>query len=59
MSHLREGQFEDILQGRARVPEHVDRCPQCRARLEEKRALARRVHEAFSTIHAGSGARPR
>lgn len=54
MSHLAEGQFEDILQGRAEVPEHVDGCPQCRARLEEKRALAHCVHRAFSSVHAST-----
>ncbi len=53
MSHLTEEQFEDILQGRAEVPEHVDQCPQCRADLDEKRALARRVSEVFSSVHAG------
>ncbi len=51
MSHLREGQLEDILQGRTRAPEHLDRCPQCRARLDEKRALARRMCKAFSSIY--------
>ncbi len=54
MSHLTEGQLEDILQGRAEVPEHVDQCPECRDRLDEKRALARRVSKAFSSIHAGA-----
>ncbi len=54
MSHLTDEQFEDILQGRAEVPEHVDQCPQCGARLEEKRALARRVSRAFSSLHAGA-----
>jgi hypothetical protein len=53
MSHLTEGQFEDILQGRAGVPEHVDQCSRCRARLDEKRVLADRVRTAFSSIHAG------
>lgn len=55
MGHLTEEQFEDILQGRAEAPEHVDQCPQCRDRLDEKRALARRVSKAFSSIHAGAG----
>jgi hypothetical protein len=55
MNHLTEEQLEDILQGGAGVPEHLDRCAQCRARLEEKRALAKRVHRAFSSIHADSG----
>ncbi len=54
MSHLTEEQFEDILQGRAEAPEHVDQCSECRDRLDEKRALARRVSEAFSSIHAGA-----
>lgn len=54
MSHLTEEQFEDILQGRANVLEHMDRCPQCRARLEEKRALVDRLRQSFSSIHAGA-----
>ncbi len=54
MSHLTEEQFEDILQGRAGVPGHLDDCLECRHRLEEKRALARRVSKAFSSIHAGA-----
>jgi len=41
MSHLTEEQLEDILQGRAEAPAHVDRCPPCRACLEEKQALTR------------------
>jgi hypothetical protein len=59
MSHLREAQFEDILQGRAKVPEHLGRCPQCLARLNEKRALVRRMCKAFSSIHTNSTFRPR
>jgi anti-sigma factor RsiW len=54
MGHLTEEQFEDILQDRVEVPEHVDQCPECRHRLDEKRALARRVNKAFSSIHAGA-----
>ena len=59
MSHLRETQFEDILQGSAKVPEHLDRCPRCLARLNEKRALVRRMCKAFSSIHPNSVLRPR
>lgn len=55
MSHLTEEQFEDILQGRAEASGHLDRCPECRHRLDEKRALARRVSQAFSSIHASAG----
>jgi len=54
MSHLTQEQFEEILQGGGRVPEHVDQCPDCRARLEEKRALAQRVRGAFSAVQAGA-----
>jgi anti-sigma factor RsiW len=55
MSHLTDEQFEDILQGRAEAPKHVDECSECRDRLGEKRALAHRVNQAFSSIHAGAG----
>ncbi len=51
MSHLRETQLEDIRRGGARAPEHLDQCPQCRARLDEKRALARRMCKAFTSVH--------
>jgi len=55
MSHLTEEQFEDILRDASHVPEHVDRCPLCRARLEEKRAIAQRVRQAFLSVDAPSG----
>ncbi|MCU0913564.1 MAG: hypothetical protein MUC88_03245 [Planctomycetes bacterium] len=54
MSHLTDEQLEDILQGRGKASEHVEWCRRCRARLDEKRALAHRVRQAFSTIHAGA-----
>jgi hypothetical protein len=53
MSHLTEEQFEEILQG-ASVPDHVNDCSQCRARLAEKRALAKRLHKAFASVQANS-----
>ncbi len=52
MSHLTQEQFEDILQGRAEAPEHLNRCAQCRAHLAEQQALARRVDQAFSSVYA-------
>lgn len=57
MSHLTEEQFEDVLQGCAQASEqeHMDWCPECRARLKEKRALARRMSAAFSSVQAASG----
>jgi hypothetical protein len=54
MSHLTDEQFEDILRGRTEVPEHVDQCFECREQLEEKRALARRLNRAFSSVHASA-----
>lgn len=53
MTHLTEKQLEDLLQDGANVPEHVVQCPECRARLDEKRALACRLRGAFSSIQAG------
>ncbi|MBN1359401.1 MAG: hypothetical protein JW993_02365 [Sedimentisphaerales bacterium] len=53
MSHLTDGQFEDILLG-APVPSHVGECPECRARLAEKRALSQRLHQAFASVRAST-----
>jgi anti-sigma factor RsiW len=52
MSHLTDEQFEDILRDATRVPEHVEHCPLCRARLDEKRAIAQRVRTAFFSLEA-------
>jgi anti-sigma factor RsiW len=52
MSHLTDGQCEDILHGSTSVPEHVAGCAICRARLEEKRAIAERVRRALGSIEA-------
>ena len=54
MNHLTEEQFEDILQGETRVPDHVEQCPQCRALLAEKRALGERLRKTFSSVRSGS-----
>jgi anti-sigma factor RsiW len=53
MSHLTEEQLEGILQGDVAMSEHVEQCSECQARLEEKRAIARRLRTAFSTVKAG------
>jgi anti-sigma factor RsiW len=55
MNHLTEEQFEDILRDAAHVPEHVDRCPLCRARLDENRVIAQRVPKAFLSVGAPPG----
>jgi anti-sigma factor RsiW len=52
MSHLTDEQLEDILQGNLEPPEHIEQCPECRGRLAEAQALARRVRQAFSSVHA-------
>jgi len=54
MSHLMDEELEDILWGGAGVPEHLNWCRRCSARLSEKYVLADRVHRAFVAIHAGS-----
>lgn len=52
MNHLTEEQLEGILQG-APIPAHVDACPECRARLAQSRALAKRLRAAFASVQAG------
>jgi len=54
MSHLTEAQFEAILQGETQAPEHVAACPECQALLAEKRALAQRLRETFTSVRASS-----
>jgi hypothetical protein len=54
MGHVTEEQLEGILWGGEGLPEHLDWCPRCRARLDENYALAHRVRRAFFSIHAGS-----
>lgn len=54
MSHLTDEQFEDILRDAVQIPEHVNHCPLCRARLEEKRALAQRLRQAFLSMEASA-----
>jgi hypothetical protein len=55
MDHLTGEQLESILWGGAEMPQHVDRCSQCRARLDEKYVLANQVRRVFSSVHAASG----
>ena len=55
MAHLTGEQLESILWGGAEMPEHVDRCPRCGARLDEKYALANQVRRVFSSLHVGPG----
>jgi hypothetical protein len=50
MSHLTEEQFEDIIQGTTPEPKHISECQECKRALEEKRALAERLHTAFASV---------
>ncbi len=52
MSHLTEEQFEDLLRDAAHFPEHVDGCPLCRARFDEKYAIVQRIRQASLSIQA-------
>lgn len=54
MNHLTEGQFEAILQGEIQVPDHVAACPKCSALLAEKRALAARLRQTFTSVRASA-----
>lgn len=50
MSHLTEGQFEDIMQGLFPEPEHLTDCDLCRELLAEKKAIANRMRSAFDSV---------
>ncbi len=50
MSHLTEGQFEDIMQGLLPEPEHLTDCDLCRELLAEKKAIANRMRSAFDSV---------
>ncbi len=50
MTHLTDEQFESILLGQWGHDEHLRECEQCRARLKEKQAMARRLRSAFAGI---------
>ena len=52
MTHLTDEQLEAVLHGWAPEADHLAECPQCRARLEERRAIRARLRGAFSSIHA-------
>lgn len=52
MSHLTDGQFEDIIQGVMPEPGHLSECDKCRARLAERKAVASRLHDAFAAVRA-------
>jgi hypothetical protein len=54
MNHLTEEQFEDIMQGSTGAPAHLEQCEQCQKLLEEKRAIAARLHAAFESVQPGS-----
>jgi len=54
MSHLTEEQFEAILQGEVKAPDHIEACSECRALLAEKRALAERLRQTFTSVRASS-----
>ncbi len=54
MGHLTGEQLESILWGGAEMPEHVDWCSRCRARLDEKYALVSQVRWIYSSVHAAS-----
>lgn len=54
MTHLTDGQFEDILQGQIQAPDHLEACPDCRTLLAERRAIAERLRKTFTSVRAGT-----
>lgn len=50
MTHLTDEQLESIVQGQDKDNPHLQACDQCRARLAEKQAIARRLRSAFAGI---------
>jgi anti-sigma factor RsiW len=53
MSHLSDEQLEEIIQGKKSASTHLEDCNECRGRLAEKEALARRLRSAFASVKAG------
>ena len=53
MNHLSDEQLEEIIQGKESPSAHLEYCAECRGRLAEKEALARRLRSAFVSIKAG------
>lgn len=53
MNHLTDEQFEDILRGADTGLEHLRQCPPCQNRLDEKRAIARKLQKAFRSVRPG------
>ena len=49
-NHLKEEQFEDIIQGLLPEPEHLADCDRCRKLLAEKTAIASRLRSAFASV---------
>jgi len=52
MKHLTDEQLEQLLQQTDLYAEHLKQCPQCTQRLEEKKAIADRLHVAFDNVTA-------
>ena len=50
MSHLTEEQFEDMIQGQLSEPQHLADCDLCRELLDEKKAIANRMRNAFASV---------
>ncbi len=53
MTHLSDEQLDSVLRGEGADPQHLALCPQCRARLDERRAIGGRLRTAFESVRAG------
>jgi hypothetical protein len=52
MNHLTDQQFESVLQGEDIDLTHLRQCQDCRDRLAEKRAIAKKLRSAFNSVQA-------
>ncbi len=50
MSHLTDAQLESLISGQSQENDHLVHCADCQARLQEKRALSKRLAKAFDQI---------
>jgi len=55
MNHLTEEQIDRILVGDEPEPSHLGECSQCRAAVEERRAMRQRLQGAFESVRPPAG----
>lgn len=59
MNHLSDEQLEMIMLAGSDDSGHLQQCPQCSDRLQEKASLAKRLRSAYASLSAGEGLKAR